>query len=50
MIRSDLLGRAQAIVEKIDHCEDPLRCALYHREAADILPELIEALAPQRPR
>ena len=50
MVRSDLVGRAQAIVEKIRICEDPLRCALYHREAADILPELIDALTPQRGR
>lgn len=41
---SDLIDRANAILHKIENEVDPLRCALYHREAADLLPQLIKEL------
>jgi hypothetical protein len=39
---NELINRAEKILSDIENEKDPLRQCLHYREAADLLPELIE--------
>jgi hypothetical protein len=45
-----VIERSEEILEKINSEEQPLRNALHYREAADILPELLQYCKELEPK